>query len=102
MLEITTTTTTRHSSRMQTRTQPTTKSAIGSASRTRTGSRRTRCAAGAPSRRAFATTGGAGRSRWGRPSCLESVAIGGAMNQTSPPSQNLPPVVSPRSSRSSW
>lgn len=82
MLEITTTTTTtRHSSRMPTRTQPTTKSAIGSASRTRTGSRRTRCAAGVLSRKAFATTGGAGRSRWGRPSCLVSAAIGGAMNQ---------------------
>lgn len=78
MLQITTTTT---RNRMQTPTQPTTKSVIGSALRTRTGSRRTRCAAGARSRKAFATTGGAGRSRWGCLSCSESAAIGGAMNQ---------------------
>lgn len=57
------------------------KSAIGSVSRIRIASRRIRCAAGAPSRKAYATTGAAGRNLPERPTCLESAAIGVGMKE---------------------
>lgn len=103
----TTTIATIRNSRMQTLTQmpttPTTKSAIGSASRTRIASRRIRYAVGVPSRKAFATTGAVGRDPRGRPSsCLETMAIGEEMSKMSPASRNWPPAASPRTSRSSW
>lgn len=57
------------------------KSAIGSVSRTRIASRRIRCAAGVPSRKASATTGAAGRDLPERPTFLDSAEVGEGMKE---------------------